>query len=250
MIYPSSVLCTPFEVIREFNSLVFRFLWNGNDKVIRLSTYAPYDQGGLKMLDYENMVKALRLSWLKRIVDPDYFGFWKSYLDHLLVYEGGLFLIQCNYDINRLTISATFYRELLEWWSKLREVEDPENICKYILWNNNEIKIDGKSVFYKHLLNNNIIYTTHLLYDMTNIESFNVVKDAGLKNSNILVWTGLRQSFPLKLRFHMPDVENIFDLENFKCRDYYHYLIKQKYEKPNKWAKLREEFNLEDLLLE
>ena len=81
---------------------------------------------------------------------------------------------------------------------------------------------------------------------MTNIESFNVVKDAGLKNSNILVWTGLRQSFPLKLRFHMPDVENIFDLENFKCRDYYHYLIKQKYEKPNKWAKLREEFNLED----
>ena len=58
--------------------------------------------------------------------------------------------------------------------------------------------------------------------------------------------TGLRQSVPLKLRFHMPDVENIFDLENFKCRDYYHYLIKQKYEKPNKWAKLREEFDLED----
>ena len=75
MIYPSSVLCTPFEVIKEFNSSVFRFLWNGNDKVIRLSTYAPYDQGGLKMLDYESMVKALRLSWLKRLVDPDYSGF-------------------------------------------------------------------------------------------------------------------------------------------------------------------------------
>ena len=157
MIYPSSVLCTPLEVIKEFNSLVFRFLWNGNDKVIRLSTYAPYDQGGLKMLDYENMVKALRLSWFKRIVDPDYFGFWKSYLDHLLVYERGLFLIQCNYDINRLTISGTFYHELLEWWSKLREVEDPENIYKYILWNNKEIKIDGKSVFYKHFFDN--IYT-------------------------------------------------------------------------------------------
>ena len=75
MIYPSSVICTPYEVIKEFNSLIFRFLWNGNDKVIRLSTYAPYDQGGLKMLDYDNMVKALRLSWLKRIVDPDYVGF-------------------------------------------------------------------------------------------------------------------------------------------------------------------------------
>ena len=132
MIYPSSVICTPSEVIKEFNSLIFRFLWNGNDKVV--STYAPYDQGGLKMLDYDNMVKDLRLSWLKRIVDPDYFGFWKSYLDHLLVNEGGLFLIQCNYDIKN-------YRELLDWWSKLREVKGPENIHKYILWNNKEVKV-------------------------------------------------------------------------------------------------------------
>jgi len=50
MIYRSSVLCSPYEVIKKFNSLIFRFLWNGNDKVIRLSTYAPYDQGGLKMI--------------------------------------------------------------------------------------------------------------------------------------------------------------------------------------------------------
>jgi len=67
MIYPSSVLWTPYEVIKEINSLIFRFLWNSNDKVIRLSTYAPYDQGGLQMLDYDNMVKDLRLNWLKRI---------------------------------------------------------------------------------------------------------------------------------------------------------------------------------------
>ena len=122
-----------------------------------------------------------------------------------------LFLIQCNYDINRVTISANFYRELLDWWSKLREVKDPDNIHKYILWNNKEIRIDGKSVFYKHFFNNNIIYTTHLLYEMTNIESFNVVRDAGLKNSNFLVWTGLRQSVPLKLRVQVPNFENILD---------------------------------------
>ena len=97
MIYPCSVLCTLYEVLKEFNSLIFRFLWNGNDKVTRLSTFAPYDQGGLKMLDYDNnfffMVKALRLSWLKRIVNPDYFGFWKSYLEVLFFGEtkGGYF---------------------------------------------------------------------------------------------------------------------------------------------------------------
>ena len=30
----------------------------------------------------------------------------------------------------------TFYRELLEWWSKIEQIEDPDNIYKYILWNN------------------------------------------------------------------------------------------------------------------
>ena len=93
-------------------------------------------------------------------------------------------------------------------------------INKYILWNNKEIKVDGKSVFYKHFFDNNIIYTTHLLY-----ESFNAVRDARLKNSNFLVWTGLRQSVPLKLRVYVPNFEHIFDLENFKCRDYYLALI-------------------------
>ena len=62
MIYPSSVLNTPLEVIKEFNCLVFHFLWNGKDKVTRRSTYASYDLGSLKMIDYENMVKARRLS--------------------------------------------------------------------------------------------------------------------------------------------------------------------------------------------
>ena len=77
--------------MQDFFLSIFSILWKGNDKVTRRLTYTPYDQGGLKMLDYDNMVKVLRLSWLKRIVDPDYFGFWKSYLDHLLVNEGGYF---------------------------------------------------------------------------------------------------------------------------------------------------------------
>ena len=93
-------------------------------------------------------------------------------------------------------------------------------------------------------LDNNIKYTTDLLYEMSNIASLSVVRGAGLKSSNFLMWTGLRQSVLLKLR-NVPNLKVISDLENFKCRDYYFYLIKQKYEKPSKWRKLKE-FILED----
>ena len=44
------------------NNLVFHFLRNGKDKVIRSSMYAPYEQGGIKIIDYETMISASRLS--------------------------------------------------------------------------------------------------------------------------------------------------------------------------------------------
>ena len=47
-------------------------------------------------------------------------------------------------------------------------------------------------------------------------------------------------------RSHPPTFSAVLDCENFKCRDYYRFLIKCKYEKPKKWAKLRQEFDLED----
>ena len=62
----------------------------------------------------------------------------------------------CNYDVNQINISSTFYHDLLAWWSNIREVEDPNNVYKHIIWNNNEIKVDGKSVFYKYYFNMNI----------------------------------------------------------------------------------------------
>lgn len=245
MIYPSSVLSTPQSVIKEFNSLVFKFLWNGPDKVTRLSTYAPYETGGLKMIDFETMIRALRLSWLKRILDVDCSGFWKDYLNYALSNQGGsLFFLQCNYDTKQINISSTFYKELLLWWSDLREFVDPDRGHKYILWNNKEIMIEGKTVFYRHYFDNGIVIIKDLLYDKTNIESFAVMNEQGLKNSNFLVWTGLRHSVPSHLRVNVPNLKVVLDLENYICRNYYQHLIKRKYEKPKQWNKLCQEFDL------
>ena len=247
MIYPSSVLSTPSEVIKEFNTMVFQFLWNGNDKVTRRATYAPYELGGLKMIDYENMIKALRLSWLKRIVDIDCSGFWKSYLRLLLTNQGGFFLIECNYDVKKLDISSPFYYELLLWWSELRDIADPVNNHRYIIWNNKEILIERKSVFYRQYFDHGIKYTKDLLFGKTNIASFNAVKRQGLTKSNFLTCTGLRQSIPQNLcTSTSPNFKLVLNLETFQCRNYYSYLIKHVYERPRKWARLSEDFDLGD----
>ena len=95
-------------MVKQLNQLLFKFLWKGTDKVTRLSTINDYGEGGLKMIDLESMVKALRLAWLKRIFNAND-GTWKQYLQHQLKAFGGLFFLNCNYDVNDYTITSQFY---------------------------------------------------------------------------------------------------------------------------------------------
>ena len=72
----------------------------------------------------------------------------------------------------RTKILPTFYHELLTWWAELRETVDPDRGHGYILWNNKEILIEGKTVFYRHYFDYGVIFKKDLLYDITNTQSF------------------------------------------------------------------------------
>ena len=106
--------------------------------------------------------------------------------------------------------------------------------------------IEGKTVFYRHYFDNGIIFTKDLLFDMTNTDSFRAMKEQGLTNSHFLVWTGLRQSVPSKLRNNIHNFMTVIDLENYKWKNYYKHLTKFIYEKPRKWDKLSQEFYLRE----
>ena len=136
-------------IIQELNRLLFKFLWKGTDKVTRLSAINEYENGGLKMIDLESMIQSFRLAWIKRTFEA-YDSTWKSYLRHLLNRFGGLFLFHCNYDVKDIPITSQFYSELLKWWSDFREEFDTERDRQNIVWNNKEIRINNKPVFYKN----------------------------------------------------------------------------------------------------
>ena len=52
VVYVSSLMSIPKEIITELNHPFLKFLWNGTDKVTRLSTTGinEYGRGGLKMI--------------------------------------------------------------------------------------------------------------------------------------------------------------------------------------------------------
>ena len=51
---------------------MYSFLWNGKpDKVKRSSLIQTYDKGGLKMIDIDKFIQAQKITWIKRILDPN-----------------------------------------------------------------------------------------------------------------------------------------------------------------------------------
>ena len=201
----SSLLPTPENIIKELNHLIYTFLWKGKDKVTRKSAINNYEGGGIKMVDIENMIKSLRLAWLKRIFGNNSSA-WKNYFEYLLKETGGLVLFNCNYNVKDLTISSQFYMELLKWWSEFRKDNAVETNWLYRIWNNQEIRMNNKPVFYKKYFNYFIQTVGNLRFDLNNIDSYELIAKH-IKKTNFLEWTGLRHSVPFDLRkaYHNPD---------------------------------------------
>ena len=56
VVYTSSLLPTPENIIKELNHFIYNFLWRGKDKVTRKSVINDYEGGGIKMVDIESMI--------------------------------------------------------------------------------------------------------------------------------------------------------------------------------------------------
>ena len=196
-VYVSSFLTIPEGVIKELNQLIFKFLWKGVDKVTRLSVINTYQKSGLKMIDLETMGKSLRLAWLKRIFGKND-GTWKHYLHHVLKRFGGLFLFHCNYNVKDLAICSQFYTELLHWWAEFRDEFSTEKLWHNVIWNNKDIYINNRPVFYKKYFESGFIQVKDLLFDLNITESYNIISRK-IAKTNFLVWAGLRQAIPSHL---------------------------------------------------
>lgn len=198
-VYILSLLLAPKEIVQELNRSLFKCLWKGTDKVTRLSKINEYENGGLQMIDLESMIKSLRVAWLKRIFGEND-GARKSYLQVSLKRHGGLFLFYCNYDIKDYFVSSLFYSELLRWWSEFQDRYDTKNEWQHIVWNNKEIRINNKPIFYQTLFENGITFVNDLLFDTDTANSFKIISSKISKLTNFLTWAGLRHSVPLHLK--------------------------------------------------
>ena len=114
-IYRASVLTLDKQAIKNVNSVIYNFLWNGKpDKIKRLALISDYKDSGLKMPHIESLIQTQRIMCLKKYVE-DYKCPWKSILSHYFKNQGGKFFLHRNFNITDLSKNLPiFYRECLD----------------------------------------------------------------------------------------------------------------------------------------
>ena len=124
-----------------------------------------------------------------------------------------------------------------------------------IVWNNKDIRINNKPVFYGTLFESGIIYVKDLLFDKDTRNSFETISSK-ISKTNFLTWAGLRHSVPSYLKTRKSASSDIsllmmidnkdFDVLKKKSKDYYTLIKITKTKLPNNSPYLRKTFNLSE----
>ena len=71
------------EIIDLINDRLYDFLWNKKAKIKRDILVNQYSEGGLKMINLNAFIKALKTTWIRRILlsDSKWQEFIKEYVD-------------------------------------------------------------------------------------------------------------------------------------------------------------------------
>ena len=132
---------------------LFNFLWkNKKDKIKREVLFQEMRQGGLKFPNFAITVIALRLSWIGRLLEKNpSTDVWNAIPNAFFEKYGGLnFLLKCNYNTKKLDKSVPlFYLEMLDYFQDLCQVNQDSYESDLILWNNHDITIEGKSLYWE-----------------------------------------------------------------------------------------------------
>ena len=166
LIYSASILNVPEDIASTVKTKLFSFLWkNKRDKIKRTGLYQDLGRGGIRMVDIDIMIKALKLAWIPRLLTSGNQN-WKTVPDYYLRKFGGLnFLLRCNYDAKYIKSIPLFYRNILVYFSELKTLYSFDQAQNIILFNNKEILVDSKTFFIREWFKKGILSIQDLLHN-------------------------------------------------------------------------------------
>jgi len=192
--YVTNMLPVPEDVIKDINQCLFAFVWNKKPhKIASNVLIAPIKCGGLKMPDFDSMIKAAKLAWIPRIMKSN--SRWNQIFQNAIQPLTRNFLFQCKYSTNSLNVKLpAFYEQIICIFQDMRS-KDP-HVEDNALWFNKNITIDNKILFYPEWFQKGIWKIGDLCDNNGNFGSSQYILDKFNITTHFLQTLQLRHALP------------------------------------------------------
>ena len=163
--------CPSKQILDQMNIVHKNFIWDNKKPKIKHSTpIADYSEGGYKDVDIETKIFALKVIWVKTLLDSNFHS-WKIIPTILFSSIGGLKIVfHLNINLSRQCKLITntfpkFYQELVHLCSNVSEKEPltASEISREVLWNNSSIKSNEESLYNYHFISKGILTVRDLI---------------------------------------------------------------------------------------
>ena len=174
LLYCASSIHVPDYVIKEANKMLFQFIWSSKKEKVKRTTITGYmEYGGLKMIDLQNQIRALKIKWISRIFSGKNNGLWNKLANFWFNKIGGLTFVlnlNCNAsDVEQITKNKIpkFYKDVLESWFELKEnnkcSSNRDVLVNQIIWNNSDVKCNNKLLMFQKWKDAGIVYLSDVV---------------------------------------------------------------------------------------
>ena len=156
----------PKTYIEKLESVFKKFIWNNKKSRINYNQICQnIEDGGLKMTHVKTLIQALKISWIKRLIEGK--GGWQDLFASVICEDIELIW---ELDIESLgvlsnRISNQFWKEVFLSWKAYREGKDT-HICDcmyYPIWNSSFCTVKGIQCLKSELQNSGLNYVKDLM---------------------------------------------------------------------------------------
>ena len=154
------------------------------------------------MINLRNYIYALKSTWIRRLIIND--SKYKTIFE--IKYSKVEDLINRGLDFARFlktNKNNKFWNNVLEAWLVVCEKQIPtkfEDILSTNLWNNKELKINNKVIFYRHWYDKHIHYIKDLFNDDGSLMNYNQFTQKFEVQTNFIQFYGVRAAVELYIR--------------------------------------------------
>ena len=181
------------ETLNNINGIFFDFLWNGRAKIKQPVVVKQYFEGGLKMINLMAFAQALKITWLRRILQNE--SKWHLLIKKFVVIEN---ILCCGSEYTESVLRNLknyFWKDVFKALSNLQHqlnVDwDKSSPYQTPIFYNTNLLVGGTSFFYKSWLDKGICYIRDLMDNQGNFLDLKAFNQSTSINTNFLQYQGV-----------------------------------------------------------